>query len=162
MSIHFSLKVKDTSMNEKMLVAEISNLGMSLDLNYNSEEDIVDFNSTYDIYGFDITFVKNECPPFNEYETLFLQNNFKYNQSVLFGINKEGDFREIYSKMLELIFNLMSKINTNALLTSSVHDDICYFENGKSIYIKSTISFSDIIEHYAKIHGQWNCFYKQS
>ncbi|TYQ18271.1 UNVERIFIED_CONTAM: hypothetical protein Cloal_0693 [Acetivibrio alkalicellulosi] len=153
MSIHFSLKIKDIIINEKMLVAEINNLGVSLDLNCNSEENIIDFTSTYDIYGFDITFVKNEEPPFNEYETVFLQNEFVYNQSIIFGINKEGDFRNIYSKMLELIFNLISKGNTTAILTSTVHNDVCYFENGKKIYIKSAISFSDIIEHYSRIHG---------
>lgn len=160
MSIHFSLNIKDNSINEKMLITEINNIGVPLDFKYNTKEDIIDFNSTYDIYGFDITFVKQKGPPFNKEETVFLENNFVYNQSILFGINKEGDFRNIYSKMLELIFNLMTKVNTDALLTSTVHNDVCYFENGKNVYIKSSISFSDIIEYYARIHGNWNCSYR--
>ena len=158
MSINFSLKLKGNKVNEELLINEIKRLGVSKDINKIDDKGILRIDSTYELLGFTITLIKDEKPPYNIYETSFVENDFEYNQSILFGFSKEVDFDISYTKALELIFSLMREVNTSALLTSSVYDEICYFENSTNVYIKRTTTLAEKINSITDACSNWKCF----
>lgn len=152
MSVEFSLKLKGNLVNEGLIINELQRLGVDIN-NYNKEGDLVEIESTYELLGFTVTLINNKKPPYNVYETIFLEKDFAYDQVILLEFNKETDLNDSYQKALELVFNLMKTLGTSALLTSSVFDDICYFENSTNVYIKSTVP---ILEAITKVKGSWN------
>lgn len=159
MSISFSLHIKGKKVNEELLINEINKLGVFKDINAEDDGNVLRIDYTYELLGFTVTFVKDEQPPYNALDTIFLKSDFEYNQSILFGFNKEGDFDISYNKALELTFNLMRQLDTSALLTSCVHNDICYFENSTSVYIRNSISLAEKIRNIIDTTNQWNCTY---
>ncbi|MCX7921381.1 MAG: hypothetical protein N3B21_05075 [Clostridia bacterium] len=158
MSIEFSLKLKGGTIDEKLLINEINKLGVSSNIS-KVEGDILEINSTYDLLGFIVTIIKNKKPPYNVYETSFLETDFEYNQVILFEFNKEADLNTAYSKVFELIFSLMKEIKTSALLTSSAHDAICYFENNTNVHVDRTGALLEKIQNINGINDNWRIFY---
>ncbi|RRJ67451.1 hypothetical protein EHV15_06935 [Paenibacillus oralis] len=49
----------------------------------------------------------------------------------------------------------MKRIHTHALLTSSVHDEICYFENSTKVYINGTVELLEQIKNITKADEIW-------
>lgn len=160
MSIDFSLKLKGNLANESVLINEINKWGGDIQINKSSDEkNILVIDSIYELLGFNITLIRNKKPPYNVYESCLLGTDFEYNQVILFGINKEANLSIVYGTVLELCFDLVKKLNTNALLTSSVHDEICYFDDDKNIRINTEVELVDLINNILNINTEWNCIY---
>ncbi|WP_218571215.1 hypothetical protein [Paenibacillus oralis] len=154
MSIQFSLKLSGYEINELTIKNEINKLASGGEFSL-IDENIIEFDTTYDLLGFTVTLIKNKKPPYNIYEMTLLERDFEYNQVILFDFNKESDLRFAYSKALQIIFNLMKRIHTHALLTSSVHDEICYFENSTKVYINGTVELLEQIKNITKADEIW-------
>ncbi|WP_051542004.1 hypothetical protein [Clostridium lundense] len=160
MSIEFSLKVKDNIVNENLLINEINKLGVNAYVDkINEEEDRFEIDSIHEPLGFSVIFIKNKKPPYNTWETKFLETDFQYNQIVWFEFDKEADLSITQRNALKIIFNLMKQLNTSALLTSSVYDDICYFKNATDVYINKDVACLEKVRDMALYDNNWRCFY---
>lgn len=159
MSIEFSLKIKDNVVNENLLINEINKLGVNAFVDKISEEERFEINSIYKSLGFNVIFIKNKKMPYNVCETKFLEIDFQYNQIVWFEFDKEADLSITQRNALKIIFNLMKQLNTSALLTSSVYDDICYFKNTTDVYINKDVACLEKVKDMALCDNNWRCFY---
>ena len=86
-------------------------------------------------------FFKNEAtPPYNVYDSNIINDEFEYAQLILFAIKKEEASIDIYRDIICFCIYLKGKIDSDILVTSEVHDDICLLK-GKEIIWSKDLSF---------------------
>ena len=78
-------------------------------------------------------FFKNEAkPPYNVYDSNIINDEFEYVQLIIFDIKKEEATIDTYKEIISFCIYLNGKIDSDILITSDVHDDICLLK-GKEI-----------------------------
>ena len=87
-----------------------------------------------------ISFVSEKKPPYNVYDSCICDGEFEYTQLIIFDIKKEEAFIDEYKKNLDFCIYLKGKVEGDILVTSDVHDDICFLEGTEVIWSKD-ISF---------------------
>lgn len=164
MSIDWYFHLDEKAINEKFLLTQINKLNgdLHLDVNTVAINNILQIDSTYELVGFTVFFSKTLKSPSEGWDTIFSKEKFEYSQVIVFEFNKWGDIMKEYANAMKLIFYIMNELNTNAYLNSCVHNDICYFENNKNVYINSETPFVKQIERLAKKSGKWKCLYRRS
>lgn len=76
----------------------------------------------------DIAFVEQTNYPYNIWESDILNQDFSYAQEIIFGIAKEKYSIDTYQKIIDFCIFLKNQIDTAILLTSDVHNDICFLD----------------------------------
>lgn len=79
-----------------------------------------------------ITFINEKKPPYNIYDSNIINDGFEYKQLKLFDIKKELASVDIYKEIINFCICLKKEIESDILITSDVHDDICLLK-GKEI-----------------------------
>lgn len=153
MSIEYSLKIKNNIVNDSRLLSEISKLGTFT--NYSISEDSYDLDESYETIGFAITCTKK----LNEklgYETIFLNNNiFYYNQILSCEFNKDFDRTISYKTALKFMFDIMKGVNTEALITNSFFEEICFFKNNQEVIINNALNIWEYTG-FQEVLQKWN------
>ncbi|MCM1091552.1 MAG: hypothetical protein NC092_05700 [Butyrivibrio sp.] len=88
----------------------------------NSEDDVI------------ISFVNERKAPYNVYDSTITGDEFEYVQLILFDINKEKATIDQYKKIIRFLIYIKQKINSDILITSDVHNDICLLKNQEIIW----------------------------
>ena len=92
-----------------------------------------------------ISFVNEKKPPYNVYDSNIISDEFEYVQLILFDIKKEEATIDKYKNIISFLIYLREKIDSDILVTSDVHNDICFLE-GKEIFWSKELSF-DYSQH---------------
>ena len=87
-----------------------------------------------------ISFVSEKKPPYNLYDSNIINDEFEYIQLIIFEIEKEEATIDNYKEIINFCIYLKEKIDSNILVTSDAHDDICLLEGTEVIWSKD-ISF---------------------
>ena len=158
MPIEFSLKLKKHLLNYELLISEIEDKLGNFANYVKISDNQFDLDATYETMGFGIAFIKNfEKDKKLGYETKFLNEIFLYDQLLFFNFNKDFDREISYKTVLEFIFNIMKKINTEALLCNSFFQELCFFKNNKEVLINSSLEIWENINFYETI-GKWDYY----
>ena len=79
-------------------------------------------------FGYDIYFAENEKPPYNVWDSEILNDEFEYTQTIMFDLRKEIDYDLAYKSIVDFFIFLNKQIASDILVTSDVHNDICYID----------------------------------
>lgn len=95
------------------------------------------FNGENDVI---ISFLNEKKAPYNVYDSNIIGDEFEYVQLILFDIEKEHASIDKYKEIIRFLIYLKGKINSDILITSDIHDDICLLQ-GEEIIWSRELSF---------------------
>lgn len=75
-----------------------------------------------------ISFISEKKPPYNVYDSNIINDKFEYLQLIIFEIEKEEAIIDNYKEIINFCIHLKEKIDSDILVTSDAHDDICLLE----------------------------------
>lgn len=81
-----------------------------------------------------ISFVCEKNPPSNIYDSSIINDEYEFTQLLFFDVNKENATIDIYKIIIEFCKYLKTKIESNILVTSDVHNDICLLKEQEMIW----------------------------
>lgn len=81
-----------------------------------------------------ISFVQKKTAPYNVYDSDIIGNEFEFSQLIIFDINKETSSTAEYKEIIKFCKYLKKKIDSSVLITSDMHDEICYLKENKIIW----------------------------
>ena len=81
-----------------------------------------------------ISFVQKKAAPYNVYDSDIIGDEFKFLQLIIFDMNKETSSTAEYKEIIKFCRYLKEKINSCILITSDMHDEICYLKENKIIW----------------------------
>lgn len=86
------------------------------------------------------------------WDSLILKTEYSYCQSLVFDVSKFSDLSDNFKIVFEFLLELQKTYNSDMLITSNIHDEICYIDiDSKKIwsnncdYVKALIKCSDLI-----------------
>lgn len=96
----------------------------------------VTYEGFYDENSVTVTFISEKKPPYNVYDSNITNDEFKYVQLILFDIEKEKASVDCCKRIINFCIYLKEKIDSDLLLTSDMHDDICLLKEKEIIWSK--------------------------
>lgn len=81
-----------------------------------------------------ISFIDEKKPPYNVYDSTIINDEFEYVQLILFDIKKEEASIDRYKEIIRFFIYIKEKIDSDILVTSDVHNDICLLTGKKVIW----------------------------
>lgn len=88
--------------------------------------------------GLGISIHENMHPPGHpaySYETIFLEHDFIYKETVSFELNKFNEHYELgYRLMYEIVFSILESIKTEGIFHHTSGEEIFFYKNGKYIF----------------------------
>lgn len=94
-----------------------------------------------------ISFISEKKPPYNVYDSNIINDEFEYVQLILFDIKKEEASIDTYKEIISFCIYLKGKIDSDILVTSDVHDDICLLKGKEIIWSKKlSVDYNQIIQ----------------
>lgn len=88
-----------------------------------------------------ISFICEEQSPYNVYDSNIMNDEFKYSQLILFEIKKEEASVDGYKEAVNFYISLKRIIDSDILVTSDVHDDICLLKGKEVIWAKDLYEY---------------------
>ena len=82
-----------------------------------------------------VSFMSERKPPYNVYDSNIIGD--EYVQLILFNLKKEDASIDKYKKIIEFFIYLKEKIDSDILVTSDVHNDICLLVEDEIIWSKN-------------------------
>lgn len=147
MSIEYSLKIKES----KLKIDDIKKLFEKYNINKNNNYSMV---STFETLGFGICLMDERKFPYNVWDSNILNDEFEYNQVLMFSVNDDFyDFEIMYNNMYKIIFGIVKDINKESLFVST--EEICYFENNSNVIINNNEYVWENKEN-KKLLSDWN------
>lgn len=67
------------------------------------------------------------------WDSIFLNKEYTYQQSLIFDISKFSDLNRNYETVLEFIIELQKTRNCEVLVASSIHDELCYINTDSKV-----------------------------
>ncbi len=93
-----------------------------------------------------ISFMNEKKAPYNVYDSNITGDEFEYVQLILFDIKKEEASIDKYKNIIKFFIYLKEKIESDILVTSDVHDDICLLQDKETIWSKElSFDYSQVI-----------------
>lgn len=87
-----------------------------------------------------LSFVSEKNPPSNIYDSSIINGEYEFTQLLFFDVNKENATIDTYKMIIEFCKYLKTKIESDILVTSDVHNDICLLKEQEMIWSED-ISF---------------------
>lgn len=81
-----------------------------------------------------ISFIKEKTAPYNVYDSDIIGNEFEFLQLIIFDIDKESSSTDEYKEIINFCEFLNEKIDSSILITSDMHDEICFLKENKIIW----------------------------
>lgn len=124
----------DENLLEKVMVeffSPKSALSKQICSNHVTYEGITDENKVI------ISFVNKKSSPYNIFDSSIVNGEYEFTQLLLFEINKQDATIDTYKNVIEFCIYLRSKIQSDILVTSEVHDDICLLKEQEIIWAQN-------------------------
>lgn len=95
----------------------------------------------------DILFINEKKSPYNVYDSNITNQEFKYIQLIIFETEKEKISVHSYKEIICFCIYLRERIDSDILVTSDAHDEICLLKEKEIIWSKDlSYDYSKIIE----------------
>lgn len=86
-----------------------------------------------------LQYINDVKGPYNSYYSSIINEEFEYCQLLIFDIEKEEATKDIFERIVDYLIHLGSIIDSEILVTSEVHDEICLIK-------KDEIRVSDVVQ----------------
>lgn len=94
-----------------------------------------------------VSFISEKKAPYNVYDSNIINAEFEYMQLIIFDIAKEKASVDIYKEIINFCVCLNRKTNSDILVTSDAHDDICLLTERKINWSKNlSFNYSQIVQ----------------
>ena len=100
----------------------------------------------------DIVLFFMDSSDYRYWDSIILKSKYGYLQSLIFDISKFSDLNKNFKIVLKFLLKLQKLCNSNVLITSTIHDEICYINVESKViwsnncgYAKDLIKCSDLI-----------------
>lgn len=150
MAIEYTLLCKDRKLSIEILVKKIESLGLSCSkIEHQAKGICIDLSEEIGFYLF-LFDVGNY--PYNSWETTFLTENFTFERTLQFRMDKGYfDIEKRYGVMLRILFDLTEELNEEAILVWCGGEEMCFFREDKPVLLNnesgiwSRACFQDVI-----------------
>lgn len=130
MSISVSGRIKMKKLNSELYKKIISEYPL-----YKKAINIEDNDFSYigNDFGYDISFIEKKAPT-NIWDSDILGDEYEYSQIIIFDLYKEMErvedinYNEAFQSIIDFFIFLNKEIASQILVTSDVHNDICYID----------------------------------
>lgn len=93
-----------------------------------------------------ISLMNEKKAPYNVYDSNITGDKFEYVQLILFDIKKENASVDKYKEIIRFLIYIKEKINSDILITSDVHNDICLLQDEETIWSQElSFDYSQVI-----------------
>ena len=127
MSISLYGKIKKKKLNLDLLKKSISDYFLrdnGAKLEYNGRFFFYECKD----FECDIYFGEDKKPPYNVWDSQILNDEYEFAQTIMFDLRKEIDYDMAYKSIIDFFIFLNEGIACPILVTSDVHNDICYID----------------------------------
>ena len=150
MAIEYTLLCKDRKLSIEILVKKIESLGLSCSkIEHQAKGICIDLSEDIGFYLF-LFDVGNY--PYNSWETTFLTEDFTFERTLQFRMDKGYfDIEKRYGVMLRILFDLTEELNEEAILVWCGGEEMCFFREDKPVLLNnesgiwSRACFQDVI-----------------
>lgn len=150
MAIEYTLLCKDRKLSIEILVKKIESLGLSCSkIEHQAKGICIDLSEEIGFYLF-LFDVGNY--PYNSWETIFLTEDFTFERTLQFRMDKGYfDIEKRYGVMLRILFDLTEELNEEAILVWCGGEEMCFFREDKPVLLNnesgiwSRACFQDVI-----------------
>ncbi len=150
MAIEYTLLCKDRKLSIEILVKKIESLGLSCSkIEHQAKGICIDLSEEIGFYLF-LFDVGNY--PYNSWETTFLTEDFTFERTLQFRMDKGYfDIEKRYGVMLRILFDLTEELNEEAILVWCGGAEMCFFREDKPVLLNnesgiwSRACFQDVI-----------------
>jgi hypothetical protein len=129
MSISISIRIKENCISELQYEKYLESYFDMKCSKKNIRKTCVIYECYFSKYGFTTSFYQQIKEPYNIYDSEILNNEYEYNQEIVFNIDKHRDISIIYNTVLKFSFYIYNKVKTDFLITSDTHNDICLIKS---------------------------------
>ena len=85
-------------------------------------------------FSFHIMWDNDREYPANIWDSDILNDEYSYSEIIMFTLNKEIDYDSAYKSILDFFIFLHGYILCDILVTSDVHDDICFISDNDILW----------------------------
>lgn len=150
LAIEYTLLCKDRKLSIEILVKKIESLGLSCSkIEHQAKGICIDLSEEIGFYLF-LFDVGNY--PYNSWETTFLTEDFTFERTLQFRMDKGYfDIEKRYGVMLRILFDLTEELNEEAILVWCGGEEMCLFREDKPVLLNnesgiwSRACFQDVI-----------------
>ncbi len=150
LAIEYTLLCKDRKLSIEILVKKIESLGLSCSkIEHQAKGRCIDLSEEIGFYLF-LFDVGNY--PYNSWETTFLTEDFTFERTLQFRMDKGYfDIEKRYGVMLRILFDLTEELNEEAILVWCGGEEMCFFREDKPVLLNnesgiwSRACFQDVI-----------------
>lgn len=151
MSIEISAKIKKAVFSVNVIKKSLSDFFNSSAKVYQIGESSYKFTQFCENDDI-ILFFRYYNNDYHYWDSLILKAEYSYCQSLVFDVSKFSDVANNFKIVFEFLLELQKTYNSDILITSNIHDEICYINiDSKAIwsnncnYVKDLIKCSDLI-----------------
>ena len=123
MATDCSLKCEEVVLTKKTLIEKLTKINIICDEVIQLDKGLK-IEETVNKVGFSIALIDTSASPFG-YDSEFLANDFKYNQSLNFRIDNDWDSIEAIIRILVLVFEIIDSTESNLLFL--LNDNECVY-----------------------------------
>lgn len=132
MSLSMCARIKDKCLNEEQFDDLLLSFFNYISTEKKGDEKCVTYSGYYSQYGFIISFIEQKKEPYNIYDSDILHGEYIYSQVIIFDIDKNRDINSIYNTIFEFCYYIFSKVESDFLITSESHGEICLIKSSKN------------------------------
>ena len=137
MSICFCANLQQKCLNQELLYQILSEYWSEYQILQQQEERCIFYKGMENgIAG--IAFIEQKTYPYSIYISDILGKEYHIAQSILFLIDKMQYSIDTYQKIIDFCIFLKSKINSNLLLISDVHNEICFLNKNGILWAENS------------------------
>ncbi len=107
-----------------------------------SEEELTKILKQYSIFSDNniyVSLIDKTHSPYNVYEYNCCEEKYKYNQVVIFELDKERLTADAIPSIINFCVELERKVLSSILITSDAHNEICLIQNHEVQYWRDDI-----------------------
>ncbi|MEK4074950.1 SitI3 family protein [Paenibacillus amylolyticus] len=143
MATDCSLKCEEVVLTKETLIEKLTKINIICDEVIQLDKGLK-IEETVNKVGFSIALIDTSASPFG-YDSEFLANDFKYNQSLNFRIDNDWDSIEAIIRILVLVFEIIDSTESNLLFL--LNDNECVYRIDGILRINNEDGFWDRVEY---------------
>lgn len=138
MSICVYGRIKQKCINEDILERFLGEFfSLRSDIVRKNNEKCIVYECVCNESKISISFISEKKTPYNVYDSNIINDEFEYIQLIIFEIEKEEATIDNYKEIIRFCIYLNEKIDSDILVTSDVHDEICLLKRTETIWSKN-------------------------
>ena len=92
-----------------------------------------------------VSFIHEKKHPYNIYDSDIINDEFEYNQLLIFELDKEDAAMNSYREIIRFLKHLSQETKSRILVTSDAHDEICLLDGRDILWSANDTLIKEIV-----------------